>query len=75
MADIRVDFRGLYSDTARVSGLSVPGKSLIRSNTTPPAEAIEWPRERAADFAVFAERRGLKVERIDEHVDRLYREI
>jgi hypothetical protein len=67
MSDIRIDFHGLYHNTAAVSGLTVPGASLVRSNGGGTGASVEMPRGRAEDFAAFAERRGLRVELVNRH--------
>lgn len=68
--DIVIDYHATTDSVATITGVSVAGVSLLKSNTGGDA-SMRLPNYTARDFGIFARRRGLSVQSINEHVDTL----
>jgi hypothetical protein len=62
--DILIDYHSHEHGTAKVTGLTTAGSSLVRSNAGGSGTA-ELKTDLAEAFGAFAERRGLCVDRIN----------
>ena len=66
--DMLVDYHNMHSLTATIKALTIPARSLMRSNSLNEYNA-DIGRGLAEDFALFAIRRGLKVTEVNKHKD------
>jgi len=66
MHDIAIIYHAEKPTTASIEGLTVPGKSIMRSNFSS-EKVYDMPDSAAFDYAEFFQRKGLKVKQVHQN--------